>query len=171
MATTKKGSTNQVGSFFRKIMDKDGPFKDWDQQLNNAISKHHIQSMSRETSKLALSIHSYYTLVNGYQRALESQPNSEIFRDGFSLEKISEIQTNETFFCSDLLLSILSFEKRFKNLIQYYVSKCIGTKTVDYLDLYKYQNYHLYDPSQTIDRKRITDKLKQYANAKFHPSE
>ena len=90
------------------------PFKDWDKQVNLLSDRHNIIVSSQISAQEILKNYSYYTLVNGYQRALESTANSEIFMDGIDIETIGYIQLIESHLSSDLLHHIITIEKKLK---------------------------------------------------------
>lgn len=74
---------------------------------------------------------SYYSLINGYQRALEKDPGSEQFLDNMSLLSLDQLYFLENELSAALFQSILNIEKKFKTAIQYVVSKRIGTNAID----------------------------------------
>lgn len=116
--------------------EKPRPFVPLNEQLRIIRERHNISTNEENplVDELTLLNYSYYTLINGYQRALEKSPNSEQFIDGISLNLLSSINFIETEISSSLLHSILIVEKMFKTSLQYEVSYSFGEKQQDYLN-------------------------------------
>ena len=127
-------------------------FKTFNQLVEKARQDHNIQSNDSLTSIAFLKEHSYYTLVNGYQRALESKEKSEFFKDGFTIEQLGFIQINETLLSSNLLWLIISVEKHFKTLLQNQISEKIGIGQNDYLIAKPYSGNDFAEKNQVINK-------------------
>ncbi|MBJ7631638.1 Abi family protein [Weissella confusa] len=121
--------------------EKPRPFVPLNEQLRIIRERHNISTNEENplVDELTLLNYSYYTLINGYQRALEKSPNSEQFIDGISLNLLSSINFIETEISSSLLHSILIVEKMFKTSLQYEVSYSFGEKQQDYLNPSNYR--------------------------------
>ncbi|WP_308888807.1 Abi family protein [Weissella confusa] len=106
-----------------------------------AESKHNVTSINQMSSENFLKTFSYYTLINGYQKALESPEGSEHFPDGFTIENLSLFQLNESLLASNILWLVLSVEKKFKTLLQDEVSRNYGVLLPEYLSSKHYNNH------------------------------
>ena len=157
--------------FFGENMNQEmHPFKDWDKQVNLLSDRHNIIVSSQISAQEILKNYSYYTLVNGYQRALESTANSEIFMDGIDIETIGYIQLIESHLSSDLLHHIITIEKKIKTIFQHEISKKFGTLQDDYLNLSNYITKERYDRKNVISQlknvanndRRVSESLKKY---------
>lgn len=96
---------------------------------------------------------SYYSLVNGYQKAFESVPNSEKFSNGISLSQLDLLYFLETNLSATLFQNILFIEKRLKTALQYVVSKHLGTDAKNgYLCLNKTYYVNEQNTIQTLGR-------------------
>lgn len=143
---------------------KDRSFKTWDEQITKLKTDHNITSVTAESATFALKNYSYYTLVNGYQRALEKESNTELFLDGTSIEQLGQIQLIESHIASDLLHAIIVIEKKIKTIFQYEISRNIGTNQSDYLNS---QNYVSRGRS---DRESVLNNIREVANLKHNVS-
>jgi|GEM_PF-6175558 len=132
-------------------------YHSFEELVDIADKKHNIHHES-STSEAAdiLKIHPYYSLVNGYQRALETEENSEKFRDNLSLEYLAQIHTYETILSSNLLRTLLSFETNIKNILQDIISKEFGICEDDYLNTSLYRNNNS-NPNRTKVTERLTN--------------
>ncbi|MDF7637450.1 Abi family protein [Leuconostocaceae bacterium ESL0958] len=90
------------------------PFENWNEQLRILNEKHNILIESKQTAIQVLQDYSYYTLVNGYQNALEKEPGTELFIDGISIETLGLIHLVETRLSSELLHAIITIEKKWQ---------------------------------------------------------
>lgn len=126
-------------------------FNTFEQLVDRAETNHNITSYDVVTATTLLKEHSYYTLVNGYQRALESETNSELFKSGFSIEKLGILQINESLLSSNLLWLIFSVEKHFKTLLQNQVSEVIGVDQNIYLMPKKYSGNNFSEKNKVIN--------------------
>lgn len=133
----------------------DYEYHSFEELVGIAQHEHNIKHFSNiETAIEILKVHPYYTLVNGYQRALEDNENSEIFREGISLELLEQIHTYESVLSSDILRILLSFETKFKNIIQDVVGQNFGVLQADYLNPSRYQN------NSHVNRSKVMRKLR-----------
>ncbi|WP_386085875.1 Abi family protein [Weissella cibaria] len=120
------------------INNRQRPFKGFNKLIEKASVDHNINVSTSTDSELRefLLSDSYYSLVNGYQRAFERTPQSEIFQDNISLAELDLIYFFESNLSSTLFQNILYIEKRLKTALQYVVSKHLGTSDVsEYLTL------------------------------------
>lgn len=144
------------------VKNKERPFMGFSKLVDNLTINHNIIVKDKTAAERILMDHSYYALVNGYQRALEKSPNSEMFRDGITIEMLQRISLIEADIATTLLQSTLDIEKKLRTGIQYVVTKHFGTDWHQYLNQKNYIS-----PSQgkrkNIDRVKVTNKLKGIA--------
>lgn len=147
------------------VTEKERPFRGLAKLVSNLQSKHNISVSDPESAQKILLEHSYYTLVNGYQRALEKEPNSEKFQDGISIEMLHRMHLTETDLAATLLQAILDIEKKLRTAIQYSVSRNFGISVEEYLNKKNYITVRTYtDGSEKkMDRSKITGKLRTIA--------
>lgn len=119
-----------------------------------AASKHNVSSLNQISSEYFLKTFSYYTLINGYQKALENPTGSEYFSDGFTIENLSLFQLNESLLASNIFWLILSVEKKFKTLLQDEVAKRFGISHVEYLSSMHYNNHGKLRKSSVVKQLR-----------------
>lgn len=134
------------------------PLKTWQEQVELLNSRHNIAVTSDISAQEVIKNYSYYTLVNGYQRALEKESDSEIFIDGINIETLGSIQLIESHISSDLLHHILTIEKKIKTIFQYEISEEFGELQNNYL------NYTNYSTRERYDRKSTIKKVENVAN-------
>lgn len=116
-------------------------YHNFEELIDIAASNHNIPfSGDLDEGLDILKTHPYYTIVNGYQRALEDEENSEKFKTGVSLQLLGTIHTYETIISSDLLRIILAFETKLKNILQDTVSRNFGISESLYLNADNYRN-------------------------------
>ena len=116
-------------------------YHSFEELVNIANKQHNINYFTDLTEATnILKDHPYYTLVNGYQRALEEVDQSERFRDGISLELLETIHTYETILSSNTLGILIAFETKLKNIVQDTVAQHFGILEDDYLDTSNYEN-------------------------------
>lgn len=77
------------------VKNKERPFMGFSKLVDNLTINHNIIVKDKTAAERILMDHSYYALVNGYQRALEKSPNSEMFRDGITIEMLQRISLIE----------------------------------------------------------------------------
>ena len=116
-------------------------YHSFEELVTIADNKHNIKHLADlATATNILKDHPYYTLVNGYQRALEETDHPEQFREGISLELLAKFHTYESILSSNTLGILLAFETKFKNIVQDTVSQHFGFSENDYLNIGKYRN-------------------------------
>lgn len=146
------------------MAQKDRSFKTWHEQITKLKTDHNIESINEDSATFALKNYSYYTLVNGYQRALEKELDSELFLDGVSIEQLGQIQLIESHIASDLLHAIIVIEKKIKTIFQYEISQNISTYQREYLDPQNYVS------RGTADRESVLNNIKGVANIRTNVS-
>ncbi|GIC70573.1 Abi family protein [Fructobacillus tropaeoli] len=133
------------------------PFVSWEEQLHILNKKHNINIATHKTALESLKTYSYYTLVNGYQQALEKEQGTEEFIDGIAIEQLALIHIIETRLASELLHAIISIEKKMKSIFQYQISKDIS-----YLqDVFLSKEHYI---SRQADKSKTLNKLRRKAN-------
>lgn len=140
-------------------------YHSFEELVNIAESKHNIGHFNDiQNAANILKDHPYYTLVNGYQRALEETDHPEYFRDGISLELLEKIHTYESILASNTLKVLIAFETKLKNIVQDTVSRQFGILENDYLDVSKYQNRSFRSRSRLISTFNSIAKEKDNVN-------
>lgn len=150
------------------VKNKQRPFKGLNQLVINLQSKHNITSTNTKKAQSILLDHSYYTLVNGYQRALEQDSHSEMFRDGISIETLEKIHLYETDITSTALQAIIDIEQKLRIALQYSVSRHFGVEYSSYLDKKNYISVKTNKKKSNgkpvvIDRSKIVARLRTIA--------
>lgn len=148
------------------------PLKTWQEQVELLNSRHNIVVTSDSSAQEVIKNYSYYTLVNGYQRALENESDSEIFIDGIGIETLGNIQLIESHISSELLHHILTIEKKIKTVFQYEISEEFGELQKIYLDYTNYSTKGRHDRRSTINKiknvanndQKVSKSLKKYRN-------
>ncbi|WP_288846632.1 Abi family protein [uncultured Fructobacillus sp.] len=142
----------------------------WKQQIYILQNKHNISIESNESAINTLKLYSYYTLVNGYQRALEKEPGREIFIDGITIEQLGRIQSIESNISALLLHQIIVIEKHLKTVFQYQIATDLGKNEQQYLWPKNYLSTKQTDRFEVIKKlkktadtdKRVSHSLKKY---------
>ncbi|CUW09266.1 Abi family protein [Leuconostoc gasicomitatum] len=150
------------------VKNKQRPFKGLNQLVINLQSKHNITSTNTKKAQSILLDHSYYTLVNGYQRALEQDSHSEMFRDGIFIETLEKIHLYETDITSTALQAIIDIEQKLRIALQYSVSRHFGVEYSSYLDKKNYISVKTNKKKSNgkpvvIDRSKIVARLRTIA--------
>ena len=140
-------------------------YHSFEELVNIAYNKHNIKHFTDlDTAINILKNHPYYTLVNGYQRALEETGHQEHFREGISLELLEKFHTYETILSSNTLGILIAFETKLKNIVQDTVAQHFGFLENDYLDISKYRNDKHISRTQLMSTFSFISKEKRKVN-------
>lgn len=140
-------------------------YHSFEELVNIAYNKHNIKHFTDlNTAINILKNHPYYTLVNGYQRALEETGHHEHFREGISLELLEKFHTYETILSSSILGILIAFETKLKNIVQDTVAQHFGFLENDYLDISKYRNDKHISRTQLMSTFSFISKEKRKVN-------
>lgn len=148
---------------------RDRSFKGMKQLIKIAHENHNIEidiDIFNDPKNNVLLSDSYYSLINGYQRALEiAPPGSERFQPGISLQELDSLFFLESNLSSSIFQTIISIEKRFKTTLQYVISKHMGV-----LDVSEYLNWNekFYLSQHHNDVVPIIKKLSQLATGYYY---
>lgn len=141
------------------------PFMGFNKLIKRAYEEHNVSSSTNDLSlsRQILISDSYYSLINGYQRALEKNDNSEIFKDGITLQQLDLLYFLENNLSATLFQNILFIEKRFKTAMQYVISKHLGT-LADEEYLYFNPKYYVRDGNTYSTLKKLRNTSSGFYN-------